>query len=59
MLDIYNNIIKEDIKYGIKMKYKDFAKMFHLEHKDGGSRALQIRQLKDSMILTSIIRYIL
>ena len=46
MLDIYNDIIKEDIKYGIKMKYKDFAKMFHLEHKDGGSRALQIRQLK-------------
>lgn len=39
------NIIKEDIKYGISIKYKDFANMFHIDYKVAGSRKRQIEKL--------------
>lgn len=46
MRNIEQKIVTNDIKYGIKMKYKELADMFHLDYKNGGSRALQIRQLQ-------------
>ena len=45
MGDMEQNIIKEDIKYGISMKYKDFANMFHIDYKVAGSRKRQIEKL--------------
>lgn len=45
MGNIEQNIIKEDIKYGTSMKYKDFANMFHIDYKVAGSRKRQIEKL--------------
>ena len=46
MKNIEQSITKNDIRYGIKMKYKELANMFNLEYNTGGSRALQLRQLQ-------------